>query len=96
MTQGQLPDGLVPSGTVLEFTDADMPDALRREHALGPGNWGALQVLEGGLTFVDLVTNEETELSAGGAMTIHPQAPHRVATSGPVRFSITFYVEAAK
>ena len=93
MTRGPLPDGLVPSGNSLEFTDADMPNALLREHALGPGHWGRLHVMEGSITFVDMGTNEEVSVSAGESVPIHSQAPHRLIVSGPVRVRIDFFVE---
>ena len=93
MTRGPLPDGLVPSGNSLEFTDADMPNALLREHALGPGHWGRLHVMEGSITFVDMGTNEEVSVSAGESVPIHPQAPHRIVLSGPVRCRLEFLTE---
>ena len=70
-----------------------MPDALLREHALGPGHWGLLNVLEGSVTFVDISTGEEQVLTAPGTVPIHPQAPHRLIVSGPVRVRIDFLVE---
>lgn len=85
-----LPEGLVPSGKPLEFTDADMPQALLREHALGQGHWAMLRVLEGAITFVDLKTNEETAIRTGESVTIHPQEPHRVVVNGPMRCRLEF------
>ena len=93
MSRGPLPEGLVLSGNALEFSDADIPNALLREHALGPGHWAELAVLEGSLTFVDMGTNEEILLEAGASVTIHPQTPHRVVVHGPTRCRITFYAE---
>ena len=93
MPRGPLPEGLVASGNPLEFTDADMPNALLREHALGQGHWGVLRVLEGTMTFVDMGTNEEFPVSAGESVPIHPQEPHRVIVNGPVRCRLEFYAE---
>ena len=93
MVSKPLPDGLVLSGNALEFTDATMPNALLREHALGPGHWGLLNVLEGSVTFVDMGAGSEQLVSAPGTVPIHPQAPHRLIVSGPVRVRIDFFVE---
>ena len=93
MASKPLPDGLVLSGNALEFTDATMPDALLREHALGAGHWGVLNVLEGSVTFVDMGSNEEVSVSAGESVPIHPQAPHRIVLSGHVRCRLEFLTE---
>ena len=93
MPRGPLPEGLVPNGNSAEFTNASMPDALLREHALGLGHWGLLHVLEGEMTFVDMGSNQETRLSSGKTLPIPPQARHRVVVDGPVRFRIDFYVQ---
>ncbi len=93
MVAKPLPDGLVPSGSSPAFTAATMPDALRREHALGTGHWGLLHVLEGSVTFVDMGAGSEQLVSAPGTVPIHPQSPHRLIVSGPVRVRIDFFVE---
>ena len=93
MVSKPLPDGLVPSGSSPEFTDATLPDALLREHALGAGHWGLLHVLEGSVTFVDMGSGSEQLVSAPGTIPIHPQSPHRLIVSGPVSVRIDFFVE---
>ena len=89
----QLPDGLVPSGRSLDFTQDTLPDALQREHKLGAGRWGVLHVLEGQLRFVDLANGCERSVVAPDRITIRPQAPHRVVLTGPLRCRIDFYRE---
>ncbi len=89
----RLPEGLVPSGASPIFTQDTIPDALQAQHALAPGRWGVLQVLEGSLRFVNLETGEDCVISAPGLITIHPQARHRVAVEGPVRCRIDFFRE---
>ena len=86
-----LPEGLVPGGASPIFTQDTIPDALQSEHALAPGRWGVLHVFEGRLRFVNLETGEEHVISAPGLITIHPQAPHRVAVDGPLRCRIDFF-----
>lgn len=90
---GHLPDGLVPSHSSPVFTQGTLPDALQREHALAPGHWGMLNVLEGSLRFVDLETGETRRISAPDRVTIRPQARHRVAVDGSVRCRIDFFRE---
>ncbi len=90
----QLPDGLVPSRASPIFTQDTLPDALQREHALAPGHWGVLNVLEGSLRFVNLETRKTRTISAPGRVTIHPQTRHHVTVDGPVRCRIDFFRES--
>lgn len=89
----RLPDGLVPNHSSPIFTQDTLPDALQREHALAPGHWGVLNVLDGGLRFLNLETGEDHPVSAPGHVTIHPRMRHRVAVDGPVRCRIDFFRE---
>lgn len=89
-----LHDGLVPSHSSPVFTQDTLPAALQREHALAPGHWGVLNVLEGSLRFVNLETGETRRISAPGRVTIHPGMRHRVAIDGPVQCRIDFLREA--
>jgi len=88
-----LPDGLIPSHSSPTFTQDTLPDALQREHALAPGHWGMLNVLEGSLRFVNLETGATRRISAQDRVTIHPRTRHRVAVDGPVRCRIDFFRE---
>ena len=88
-----VPAGLIPSHSSPIFTQDTLPDALQREHALAPGHWGMLNVLEGSLQFVDLETGETRRIAAPDRVTIHPRARHRVAVDGPVRCRIDFFRE---
>lgn len=91
MANTRLPDGLVPAGSSLEFTEDTIPDALQKEHALGPGHWGVLHVFEGQVSFVDLATGEESDVAAPGHAVIQPEAPHRLRVTGAVRCRIDFF-----
>lgn len=88
-----LPDGLIPSHSSPIFSQDSLPDALQREHALAPGHWGMLHVLEGSLRFVNLENGKTLRISAPGQVTIRPRARHRVAVDGPVRCKIDFFRE---
>ena len=59
MTTSRIPPGLAPAGGSLNFTNETVPEALQREHALGPGRWGVLHVFEGSLVYVDLESGRE-------------------------------------
>ena len=96
MAYAELPDGLVPSGGTPDFTQSTIPEALQREHALGPGCWGVLRVLEGSLRFVDMAKGCERVLKASDRVIIHPESPHRVVVGDVVRFRIDFFREAGE
>lgn len=89
----RLPQGLMPSGGSLVFTDETIPDALKAEHRLASGRWGALHVFEGSLGYVNLDTGEERVVGAPDLLIIHPELPHRVRVDGPVRCRIDFFRE---
>ncbi len=89
----RLPDGLVRSPSSPVFTEDTLPAALKREHALAPGRWAVLNVLEGALTFVDVETSRAETLEAPDRAIIEPQARHRVQLAGAVRCRIDFYRE---
>ncbi len=93
MVDSPTPPNLVPSGSSRIFTEETIPDALQQEHKLAEGTWGVLQVLEGGIRFIDLESLLERIISAPDHITIHPGAPHRVAIEGPVEFRIDFFKE---
>ncbi len=88
-----IPNGLIPSASSPVFTHETLPPALQTEHALAPGHWAVLNVLEGTLRFANLDTGEEHLISAPDLVTIHPGLPHRVAIEGPLRCRIDFYRE---
>ncbi|MEM1206926.1 MAG: DUF1971 domain-containing protein [Acidobacteriota bacterium] len=91
-----LPDGLTPKGKTPVFDQDTLPAALCREHALGPKRWGQLHILEGSVTFVDLLQGTEEELAAPQVIVIEPESPHRLALrGGNLRCRIEFFEERA-
>lgn len=86
-----LPDDLVRSGGTSVFTQDTIPAGLHAAHALAPGRWGLLHVIEGGLVFVDETTGAEQPLSAPEAWVIMPEMRYHVRVSGPVLCQIDFY-----
>ena len=93
MARGKLPPGLIPSGGSLNFTESTIPEALQRQHALAPGRWGVLHVLEGSLRFVDMDKGRERVVEAPDVLIIHPGSPHRVAVGDVLRCRIDFFKE---
>ena len=91
MEVDRIPPGLVPVGSSLDFTQDTIPDALQREHALAPGRWGVLHVLEGSILFVDLTTGDERLAAAPDTIVIHPEVPHKVVVPGPLTCRIDFF-----
>ncbi len=93
MTNKKLPSGLEPKGSTPTFTEDTLPAALLAEHALAPGRWGVLHLVEGRTWFVDLTTGKEHHIKAPGTVTIEPEAPHKLRLDGPIRCRIDFYRE---
>lgn len=93
MTTERLPQGLVPGGGSLIFTEKTIPDALKAEHQLAPGRWGVLHVFDGQLRYVNLETGAEIAVSAPDLVVIHPALPHRVSVNGPLQCRIDFFRE---
>ncbi|MDE2816998.1 MAG: DUF1971 domain-containing protein [Chloroflexota bacterium] len=93
MATDQLPPGLIPASHSLTFTADTVPAPLQQEHALGPGHWGVLRILEGSVCFVNLATGEETEKTAPGEVIIEPGVPHKLRLTGPLRCRIDFFRE---
>ena len=90
MIGDRIPPGLVPTGSSLEFTEDTIPDALQREHALAPGRWGVLHVLEGSILFINLTTGDERLAESPDTIAIHPGVPHKVVVPGPLTCRIDF------
>jgi tellurite resistance-related uncharacterized protein len=74
-----------------EFTEATVPDALRRRHTTKPGVWARIQVLEGSLRYRILEpVPEEHVLSPERFGVVEPEVPHEVEPLGTVRFFVEF------
>lgn len=93
MAIDRIPPDLIPSTGSHVFTQDTIPDALKREHQLAAGHWGVLHVFEGSLKFVDIASGEERTVEAPDLVTIHPEAPHRVAADGAVSCRLDFFRE---
>ncbi len=94
--QAELPDGLEAYAASPLFTEASLPEALCRRHALKSGTWGKLEVLSGSLVYVDLSGDERGEerrltLTAGDSLAIAPERPHRVEAGAGLTFRVVFH-----
>lgn len=88
-----LPDGLIPAHSTPVFTQDTLPKALQQEHALAPGHWARLHVLEGRLVFANLETGRQRTIAAPEIVAIPPALRHRVEPQGAVRARIEFFRE---
>ena len=93
MMYDRLPDGLAPMGCSPTFTEETVPAALTTQHAVGPGRWGALQLLTGRVKFVDLADDVAYTFSAPDVIIIGPEAPHKLVIVGPLTLRIDFFRE---
>jgi tellurite resistance-related uncharacterized protein/hemoglobin-like flavoprotein len=80
-------------GSSPTFDEKTVPTALSEEHALAPGRWGVLQLMEGSVFFVDLESGDESHLTAPDLVVIAPEAPHKLRLDGPLSCRIDFFRE---
>ena len=86
-----LPPDLVAYRRTPEFTEATVPEGLRRRHATKPGVWARIRVLEGRLRYLVLEPEVAEEiLSPDRSGIVAPEIPHRVEPLGEVRFFVEF------
>ncbi|HEX5065762.1 MAG TPA: DUF1971 domain-containing protein [Myxococcota bacterium] len=86
-----LPPDVAAYRRTAEFTEATVPDGLRRRHTTKPGVWGRIQVLEGELRYRILEpAREEHVLSPARPGIVEPEVPHEVEPVGRVRFYVEF------
>lgn len=89
-----LPGGLTLQRTTAVFDASTVPPGLLREHRIAAGVWGVVRVREGSLHFVWEVADADpatVELSAGDAIVVPPEVPHRVELGPGARFAVEFH-----
>lgn len=90
-----LPFGVRPYRRTPAFTEATIPEALKRAHDTKPGVWALIHVLQGRLAY--RVTDPQrpaseivlTPEAAPGL--VEPAILHEVEPLGPVSFYVEFY-----
>ena len=86
-----LPPDVAAYQRTKEFTEATVPDGLRRRHTTKPGTWARIHVLEGSLRYRILEPAvEEHVLSPDMPGIVEPEVPHQVEPLGAVRFFVEF------
>lgn len=86
------PDGLRAYRRTPGFDERTLPVGLKREHATRRGVWGRVHVVAGVLLYtVSPPINRSFRLAAPTSGIVVPQARHRVAPEGAVRFYVEFY-----
>lgn len=94
MKEIPLPEGVVAKFKSPVFSRDTLPEALRNPHSLGPKRWGALHILEGSVTFIDLGKNAEQKLVAPQVWVIAPESPHQLALDeGALRCRLELFEE---
>lgn len=87
-----LPNNVAPYKRTATFTEATLPDALRRDHATKAGVWGLIHVETGSLRYEISDTGETVELGpADPPAVIEPEVRHRVTPVGTVSFYVEFH-----
>jgi cupin 2 domain-containing protein len=87
----ELPDGLRFVRSTPEFTAAEVPAGLLREHQLAPSVWGVLRVLRGSLVFVAQADAHRRTVVAGETQVIEPGSRHHIEPSDDIALVIDFY-----
>jgi tellurite resistance-related uncharacterized protein len=91
----RLPPDVRPYKRTAEFTEATLPEGLRRAHDTKPGVWGLIHVLEGRLAYrvtdprraaSETILTNESDLGV-----VEPTIRHEVEPLGPVRFYVEFH-----
>lgn len=90
--RAEMPEGLHPIPSNMEWTEETVPEPLLRLHRLGRGIWGHVAVHSGSLNFT--MSTEppiDVVLWPGSSQAIPPDVEHEVRLLGPVRFTIDFF-----
>ena len=87
----ELPSHFIPYSRTPVFTEATVPDGLRRDHSTKAGVWAKIIVMEGKLRYHIERLETTQELSQGRSGIVTPEVPHHVEPLGAVRFYVEFY-----
>jgi len=87
----ELPDGLETDRVTDTWTDATMPQALRRDHRVAGGRWALLHVVAGAVRY-RAATEPPTDVLVrpGSPQPIPPEVAHSVEGAGPASFFVEF------
>ena len=91
LSNRELPGGLVQTKQTPEFTSANFPEALGRDHSTKAGVWGVLNVTAGAVIFRDKALREMREVKAGETQVILPESVHSAEPTYDARFYVQFF-----
>jgi tellurite methyltransferase len=88
----ELPEGYAPYRRTVAFTEASIPEGLRKDHTTKRGVWALLHVSRGRLEYHVRAPFDAREILAPGSPgVVLPEVEHRVAPLGPVEFFVEFW-----
>lgn len=87
----EMPAGFAPYKETPVFTEATVPDGLRKDHTTRPGVWARIVVDEGRLRYVVASMRADQELTPERPGVVLPEVPHHVEPLGSVRFHVEFW-----
>jgi tellurite resistance-related uncharacterized protein len=85
----ELPEGAREYKRTTTFTEATLPEALRKEHRTKAGTWGRI-VLDAGRAEYH-VRGRVHILEPGRPGIVEPEVVHHVVPLGPVELHVEFY-----
>ncbi len=91
----EMPEDFEPYKRTPVFSEATIPEGLRRTHATKRGVWGLIQVSRGRLDYYIHAPLEAHEVvTPERAAVVVPEVEHHVAAAGPVSFAVEFWRRA--
>ena len=89
--QFELPENFVAYKKTPVFTEATLPEGLKKNHTTKMGVWAKIIVTEGVLHYCVDALKVEINLSPGMPGIVIPEMSHHVAAQGQVQFYVEFY-----
>ena len=91
LSEIKLPPGVVKYKQTKIFDATTVPKGLLKDHATKAGVWGQLKVHTGVVTYTDVKSAEERNISAGSNQVIEPEALHFIQPSADAEFHVEFH-----
>lgn len=92
----KLPEGLTAYSQTPVFSEATVPDGLRKDHKTKAGVWAVIHVVRGRLRYIVPSLGEDRVLDPENDGIVVPDTLHHVAPDGPVTFYVEFWQEPEK
>lgn len=88
---GAMPSGMTEFSRTKLYTEATVPDKLRKHHCLSKDVWGLLTVKSGMLTYSLEEGGFDVAVKQGQSVVIPPEALHFVTPGDQVSFDVAFF-----